>query len=142
MPGSVRYALPFVLALSGAQLLLAQEAEEPSLTIVEVMPEFPEGLEAMYTYLGKEVEYPSEALEAGIQGVVYVNFIIEKDGQLSGARILRGVSPLLDAEALRVVQGMPKWTPGMQSGKPVRVQYNLPIRFVIHERARKKRKQR
>lgn len=142
MMRSVRYALPFAQALSGAQLLPAQEAEEPSLTVVEVMPEYPGGQEAMYRYLGKAVEYPGEALEAGIQGVVYVNFIIEKDGHLSGARILRGASPLLDSEALRVVQGMPKWTPGMQSGKPVRVQYNLPIRFVIHERARKKRKQR
>lgn len=138
---SVRYALPFAQALAGAHSLHAQESEEPSLTIVEVMPEFPGGQEAMYKYLGKTVEYPDKALEAGIQGVVYVNFIIEKDGMLSNARILRGASPLLDSEALRVVQGMPKWTPGMQSGKPVRVQYNLPIRFVIHERARKKRKQ-
>ncbi|MBK8497254.1 MAG: energy transducer TonB [Flavobacteriales bacterium] len=136
----VHFALPFVLALSLAHSLRAQETEEPSLTIVEVMPEFPGGQEAMYKYLGKEVEYPDKAIEAGIQGVVYVNFIIEKEGTLSHARILRGASPLLDAEALRVVQGMPKWTPGMQLGKPVRVQYNLPIRFVIHERKKRKRK--
>lgn len=110
----------------------AQE-EEQIFTIVEVMPEFPGGQDALFAYLAKHVRYPEAEREAGIQGTVYVNFIIGADGALSNAKILRGVkdAPGFDIETLRVVQSMPNWTPGTQRGKPVAVQYNLPIRFVL-----------
>jgi protein TonB len=83
--------------------------------------------------MASNIHYPQAELKQGIQGTVYVNFIVEKDGSLSNMRILKGVAngPALDAEALRVMALMPKWHPGSQNGKPVRVAYNLPIRFLM-----------
>lgn len=100
-------------------------------TIVEDMPEFPGGEAALFKYLGKSIKYPQMAKEAGIQGVVYVTFIIGPDGSVSNVEVLRGIKGGCDEEAVRVVKNMPKWKPGKQRGKPVTVQYNLPIRFVL-----------
>ena len=110
----------------------AQE-EEQIFTIVEVMPEFPGGQDALFAYLAKNVRYPQAEQEAGISGTVYVNFVVGTDGALRNVKILRGVkdAPGFDVETLRVVQNMPNWIPGTQRGKPVAVQYNLPIRFVL-----------
>ena len=83
----------------------------------------------MMDYLMENVRYPKEAQDSAVQGRVVVAFIIEKDGAVTNARVVRAVNPLLDAEALRVVEAMPKWIPGRQKGKPVRVKYNLPISF-------------
>jgi periplasmic protein TonB len=100
-------------------------------TIVEDMPEFPGGEAELFKYLGKSIKYPQMAKEAGIQGVVYVTFIIGPDGTVSNVEVLRGIKGGCDEEAVRVVKSMPKWKPGKQRGKPVTVQYNLPIRFVL-----------
>ena len=108
------------------------------MTMVEVMPEFPGGEQALFSFLRTNVHYPTVALEAGIQGTVYVKFVVMQDGRISEARILRGVSRDLDAEALRVVNAMPNWKPGVQDGKPVRVQYNLPLRFTLQDRKSRK----
>ena len=99
-------------------------------TIVEDMPSFPGGEEALFKYLGNETKYPQMAKDAGIQGTVYVTFVIGSDGKVKDVKILRGVRGL-DEEAIRVVQKMPTWTPGRQRGKAVPVQYNLPIKFII-----------
>jgi Ca-activated chloride channel family protein len=108
-----------------------EENEEPVFVIVEDMPEFPGGNAALANYLSKNVKYPEEARKKGIQGRVFVNFVIDVDGKVVNVRIVRGVHPLLDAEAMRVVKAMPKWEPGKQRGKPVRTTYTLPVSFVL-----------
>lgn len=99
--------------------------------IVEDMPEFPGGDLALRKYLASQIKYPVIAQENGIQGKVYVTFVVGKDGAVSNARIARGVDPSLDKEALRVVNSLPKWKPGKQRGKPVNVSYTVPINFVL-----------
>ncbi len=102
----------------------------PVFEVVEQMPEFPDGgMAGLMKYFQKNMRYPAEAKEAGKQGRVTVQFVVNKDGSISGARVLRGVDPLLDAEAIRLVNAMPKWKPGMQQGKPVAVKYTVPVRF-------------
>lgn len=93
------------------------------------MPVFPGGNNEIARYLVNNIQYPTEALENGVMGRVLVQFIVEKDGSVSNARVVRTVHPLLDKEALRVVNSMPKWTPGKQRGKAVRVKYTIPITF-------------
>ena len=99
--------------------------------IVEDMPEFPGGELALRRWIGSNIKYPVIAAENGIQGKVYVTFVVDKDGSISNARIARGVDPSLDQEALRVVNQLPKWKPGKQRGKPVRVSYTVPINFQL-----------
>lgn len=99
------------------------------ITVVEKMPEFPGGITALSDYLAKNVNYPQKAREAGIQGRVFVSFIIEKDGSLDEVKVMRSLGGGCDEEAIRVVKAMPKWVPGEQRGKPVRVSYILPINF-------------
>ncbi|WP_462318924.1 energy transducer TonB, partial [Marinilabilia sp.] len=109
-----------------------EEVEEsPVFFIVEDMPEFPGGDAALHKYLATSVEYPVIAQENGIQGRVYVKFVINTDGSVTDVQIARGVDPSLDKEALRVVRDMPKWKPGKQRGKAVRVSYTVPINFVL-----------
>lgn len=99
--------------------------------IVEEMPEFPGGTEALQKYLAQSVRFPVIAQENGIQGRVYIQFVINQNGEVTNATILRGVDPSLDREALRVVEAMPKWKPGKQRNRPVRVSYTVPINFVL-----------
>ena len=108
-----------------------EEEEEPVFVVVESMPEFPGGEVARLQYLSENLQYPTLAREAGISGAVYVSFVVEKDGQISNIRILRGIGGGCDEEALRVVSEMPKWIPGRQRNIPVRVQFNMPIRFIL-----------
>jgi TonB family protein len=96
---------------------------------VEVMPSFPGGLSALFKYLSMNVVYPIAAEENGIQGRVLVAFIVEKDGSIIEARVVKSVDPSLDKEALRVIKSMPRWIPGKQDGVPVRVRYNVPVNF-------------
>ena len=139
--GRIKYALFAPLA---AALLLAsniscissekqEEMIEPTesraadgevFQVVEEMPEFPGGMAECMKFLGKNIKYPAEAIEKGIQGRVIVQMVIEKDGTLTNAKIARGVDPLLDQEALRVVNLSPKWIPGKQRGEAVRGRYN------------------
>lgn len=107
------------------------EEENPVFFIVEEMPEFPGGDAALRNFIGQSVKYPTIAQENGIQGKVYVNFVVGKDGSISMAKIARGVDPSLDKEALRVINSLPKWKPGKQGGKPVRVSYTVPINFQL-----------
>ena len=108
-----------------------EQKEEEVFVVVEEMPEFPGGVVALRQYLANAVKYPVIAQENGIQGKVYVNFVVEKDGSVTKAKIARGVDPSLDAEALRVVSTLPKWKPGKQRGAPVRVSYTVPISFKL-----------
>lgn len=96
---------------------------------VEEMPAFPGGQAAFMNYLSSNMKYPKDCQEAGIQGRVVVQFVIGKDGRIMNARVIKSVHPSLDKEALRVVNSMPRWTPGKQKGKPVSVTYTVPLMF-------------
>lgn len=97
--------------------------------VVEQMPTFPGGDAALMKYLAENIKYPVSAQKAKEQGRVVVQFIVEKDGAVTGVKTVRSVTPALDAEAVRVIKAMPKWTPGRQGGQPVRVNYNVPVSF-------------
>jgi len=111
--------------------VVVEQKEEEVFVVVEEMPEFPGGIKALRSFLASAVKYPVIAQENGIQGKVYVNFVVNKDGSVSNAKVARSVDPSLDAEALRVVSTLPKWKPGKQRGVPVRVFYTVPISFVL-----------
>lgn len=108
-----------------------KEEEAEIFVIVEDMPEFPGGEVALRRWIANNIKYPTIAAENGIQGRVYVQFVVDRDGSISNAKVARGVDPSLDQEALRVVNSLPKWKPGMQRGKPVRVSYTVPINFQL-----------
>lgn len=109
---------------------LDNEPKQPDVfDVVEGMPQFPGGAAALMQYLSQNIRYPKEAMEAKTQGRVIVQFVVEKDGSISGAHVVKSVNPQLDAEALRVVSAMPNWTPGTQNGQTVRVKYAVPISF-------------
>ena len=103
--------------------------------VVEVAPEFPGGMDQMAKYLSENIKYPEEAKDKGISGRVYIEFVIEKDGAVSNVKVMKSIGGGCDEEGVRVVKAMPKWKPGMQKGKPVRVHYVLPIFFKLDDSA-------
>ena len=117
----------------------AQKSNEVELTdnmedvffVVDEMPEFPGGELALRKFIAQKIEYPTHAQENGIQGKVYISFVVEKDGSVRRAKVVRGVDPALDLEALRVIKESPVWTPGKQKGEAVAVSYTVPINFVL-----------
>lgn len=106
-----------------------EEKQEEIINFPEVMPEFPGGTDALMSFLTKNIRYPEDAREMGIQGKVICKFVVEPNGEVTNISILRGVHPSCDQEAIRVLKKMPVWKPGMQYGRKVRVYYNLPIVF-------------
>ena len=109
-----------------------EEVEDaPPVRFAEKMPEYVGGMEAMYSFLKNELQYPEVARNNNIQGTVLLEFVIERDGSVSNVKPLVSLYPECDAEAIRVVKKMPKWKPGEQMGKPVRCYFNLPIRFTL-----------
>lgn len=111
------------------------EEEDPEenviFQVVEVMPEFPGGMGECLKFLGKNIKYPTIAQENGVQGRVIVQFVVNKDGSIVDPVVVRSVDPYLDKEALRVIKSMPKWKPGQQRGKAVRVKYTVPVTFKL-----------
>lgn len=105
-----------------------EEVDNAIFTVVEQDPEFPGGMEAMYQFIAANIKYPGHQ-DTECSGKVYITFMVEKDGSVSNAKVLREDCQGYGDEALRVVKLMPKWKPGLQRGKPVRVQYTLPINF-------------
>ena len=108
-----------------------KKAEKEAFDVVEQMPQFPGGPAALMEFLSKSVKYPKEAYEKNVQGRVIASFVVEKDGSITEAIIRKSIDPLLDAEALRVINSMPNWEPGMQNGEAVRVKYTVPITFKL-----------
>lgn len=106
-----------------------EESAQQIFTVVEEMPQFPGGDQQLLKFIANAIKYPVIAQENGIQGRVVVSFVVNRDGTVVDAEVVRGVDPSLDREAIRVVNTMPKWKPGMQRGKPVRVKYTVPIMF-------------
>lgn len=109
-----------------------EEEEAQIFTVVESMPTFPGGDVARIKYLNANIKYPTIARESGIQGRVFVTFVVETDGRVTDVKILRGIGGGCDEEAVRVIKNMPKWVPGKQRGKAVRVQFNMPILFKLN----------
>ena len=111
--------------------VVTQAAPEPEkvFDMVEQMPTFPGGQQELMAYLGKNIKYPTIAQENGTQGRVIIQFVVERDGSITDVRVARGVDPYLDKEAVRVVKSMPKWLPGKQNGKAVRVKFTVPVMF-------------
>lgn len=129
---SLKVALMMLVLLFSFMTSTAQTKKNDMVfDVVEVMPQFPGGQIAMLQYLMKNIKYPEQAVKEGIQGRVTVRFIVEKDGSISDVKPVLSVYPLLNKEAVRVVKSMPKWTPGKQNGKPVRVRFNLPVMFKL-----------
>jgi TonB family protein len=119
-----------IVTVEGEVEAPAQESPaDDAFDVVEQMPEYPGGPKALMEFLNNNVQYPAEAEKAGIQGRVIATFVVEKDGSISNAKVVKSVDPLLDAEALRVIDAMPNWKPGMQNGKVVRVKYTVPLSF-------------
>jgi protein TonB len=108
------------------------EDENEIFTVVEQQPEFAGGYEAMMNFIRKNMVYPASARRMGIDGTVHVSFLVSKTGTISEAKILRGISPDCDAEAIRVINLMPPWKPGMQNGKPAYVRFIMPLKFRLH----------
>ena len=108
-----------------------EEAEDEIFQVVENDPEVPGGAEALFKFLAQNIKYPQLARENNITGRVYVTFVVEKDGSVTGVRVLRDIGGGCGQEAVRVVNAMPKWKPGMDKGKPVRVSYMMPFSFKL-----------
>lgn len=106
-----------------------EESAQQIFTVVEKQPEFPGGMSELMKFLAKSIKYPVIAQENGIQGRVVCSFVVNRDGSIVDIQVMRGVDPSLDKEAVRVIGTMPKWKPGEQRGKPVRVRFILPVQF-------------
>lgn len=118
--------------------LKVDQKKDRAFDVVEDMPQFPGGPSALYEYLAANIRYPKAAYKAGVQGRVILTFVVEKDGSISGTEVVKSVSPLLDAEAVRVINAMPNWVPGRQNGKVVRVKYTVPVSFMLQDDSPKK----
>ena len=110
---------------------IVEKAEDPPFVVVEDMPEYPGGEEALQKFLYENIQYPAFARQAGIEGRVMIGFVVEPDGRLTNFKVLRSAAPILDEEALRAAKLMPKWKPGKQRGKAVRVHYQIPVNFSL-----------
>ena len=122
--------LAFCIVLLGFPNLYAQATDDPDkvFTIVQQRPIFPGDINK---WLAENIKYPDDAKKNNIQGTVYAEFIVEKDGSTSNVKVMRGVNKLLDDESVRVLSTMPKWKPGEQNGHSVRVEYMVPIKFML-----------
>ncbi|MDB8997728.1 M56 family metallopeptidase [Parabacteroides distasonis] len=122
---AVKYTVPITFRLKSP----VEETKEETLTVVDVMPQYPGGDRELLKFIAQSIKYPTDAQEAGVQGRVICSFVVDKKGNIVEPKIIRGIDPSLDAEALRVIGMMPRWTPGRQDGKAVRVLYTVPITF-------------
>ena len=119
----------FGLTTVSAQKTVIAEKNQQVFDVVEQMPEYPGGIQALFEYLQQNVKYPEDAKKQKIEGRVIATFVVETDGSINNVEVAKPAFPSLDAEAVRVLSAMPKWKPGMQSGKAVRVKYTVPINF-------------
>jgi len=119
----------FCLSTVSAQKTVVSKKNQKVFDVVEQMPEYPGGMQAMFKYMADNMKYPADAEKQKVEGRVLVQFIVETDGSVSNTEVLTRVFPSLDAEAVRVINKMPKWIPGKQNGKVVRVKYVIPVNF-------------
>lgn len=121
----------FAIAIGQSALAFEMPLDTNIYDMPERMPEFPGGPDAMHHYINDHLTYPEEAKEKKIQGKVYIQFVVEKDGSISQVKVRRGVHKLLDKEAKRVIESMPNWKPGSMRGKIIRVRHTIPIVFAL-----------
>lgn len=129
----------FLMAIAACMMTLGAQAQvqkgntapQDVFDVVEEMPQYPGGMQAMLSFLQENITYPKDAQGKKISGRVLVTFVVEKDGSISNVETVKSVFPSLDEEAVRIVKGMPNWKPGKQNGKVVRVKYTLPISFSL-----------
>ena len=133
-----RLILLSLMASFGFATVLAQKTvvsqkvrKDEVFMVVENMPEYPGGNEAMFAFFAKNMKYPADAQKNKVQGRVFVTFIVDKDGAITDVQVVKPAYPSLDAEAVRLVKMMPKWKPGTQRGVPVRVKFTLPVVFKL-----------
>lgn len=119
------------LLTANAQKTVVSQSNQNVYDVVEQMPEFPGGMPAMIEFLQTNLKYPEDAIKQKVEGKVMVMFVVETDGSISNVRVARKVFPSLDNEALRVAKTMPKWKPGKEKGRLVRVNYTLPVVFTV-----------
>ena len=119
------------LMTASAQKTVVSQSNQSVYNAVDQMPEFPGGMPAMMEFLQTNIKYPKDAIKQNVGGRVMVMFVVETDGSLSNVRVARKVFPSLDAEAVRVVKAMPKWKPGKEKGRAVRVNFTMPVVFSI-----------
>jgi protein TonB len=140
---TIQMILVFALIIVAGKTKISAQNEKVKdgvYNVCEVMPEYPDGEAALRTDIINSVKYPEDAKKKGIQGKVYVSFVIDENGKIKDAKIARGVDPLLDKEALRVVGELNKtWTPGKDKGKVVKVAYTIPIQFALDDSKKDKK---
>jgi len=119
------------LTTVSAQKTVVAQKNQKVFDVVEQMPQFPGGQMAMFEYLMQNLKYPADAEKQKVEGRVIANFVVETDGTITDVTVWKPVFPSLDAEAIRVLQRMPRWTPGKQNGKLVRVRYTVPVNFKL-----------
>jgi protein TonB len=115
------------------QAAVVEDTKVYDFVSIETPPSFPGGIEKFYAYVGKSIKYPPMAAENNIQGKVFLSFVVEKNGELTDIHVDRKLGGGTDEEAVRVLKASPRWTPGIQNGKPVRVKYNIPISFTLSQ---------
>ena len=121
----------FCLTTISAQKTVVSKKNQKVYDVVEKMPQYPGGMVALFEFLEKNLKYPADAQKQKVEGRVIVSFIVETDGSISDINIVRKVFPSLDEEAVRLLGMMPRWSPGLQNGKPVRVKYAIPITYSL-----------
>ena len=135
VPSIATISIPFILLTGGLDLIdgeLPGSEDDDIFTVVDDDPEFPGGMDSLYRWIDEHIQYPQRALENNIHGIVYVTFTVEPNGSISNPRILRDIGLGCGDEAIRIVKSMPRWKPGKQRGKTVRVQFNLPVKFKLN----------
>jgi len=128
----------FIILLLAVGNLFGQDTNKMFMNSIEKMPQFPGGEEALYEYLSDNIEYPRNALDSGIDGKVYIDFVVCEDGKLCEVKTMRDIGGGCGEEAAQAVKKMPNWEPGTQDGKPVRTHFTIPISFTMPERQKKK----
>jgi TonB family protein len=132
MEGGVQYQFNMPQSYTASDVAKMREPDKNGIyTIVEQQPEYPEGLKAMFGWIQSTMKYPEEALKAGVEGTVYIGFVIEKDGSMTNMTVKRGIGSGCNEEAMRILKTTPNWKPGMHNGKIVRVAYTVPIQFKL-----------
>lgn len=128
------FLLVVIIGAGKTQVLAQNDKVKDGVYLVcEEMPEYPGGADSLRADLVRSIKYPVEASKKGIQGKVYITFVVDEKGKIDNAKVIRGVDPMLDKEALRVVSSLDKaWTPGKEKGKPVKVSYTLPVNFALN----------
>ena len=121
----------FCLTTVSAQKTVVSQKNDKVFDVVEQMPEYPGGMQALFEFISKNIKYPADAQKQKVEGRVLAKFVIETDGSISDIEVVKNAFPSLDAEAVRVIQAMPKWIPGRQKGQAVRVKFVMPINFSL-----------